>query len=43
MNHKFMMVTLCAALAGTVGAAPNVVVFMADDFGSGCINAYGAP
>lgn len=23
--------------------APNIVVFMADDFGVGCINAYGAP
>lgn len=31
------------AFSGMTLAAPNVVVFMADDFGSGCINAYGAP
>lgn len=31
------------AFAGMVVAKPNIVLFMADDFGSGCINAYGAP
>jgi arylsulfatase A-like enzyme len=30
-------------VAGTAVADPNIVLFMADDFGSGCINAYGAP
>jgi len=30
------------AFAG-FGKQPNIVVFMADDFGVGCINAYGAP
>lgn len=29
--------------AASIWAKPNVVVFIADDFGSGCINAYGAP
>ncbi|VGO23535.1 sulfatase-like hydrolase/transferase [Pontiella sulfatireligans] len=43
MNYKILMAISGIALAGMAEAAPNVVVFMADDFGSGCINAYGAP
>jgi arylsulfatase A len=43
MFNRIYLWVAAMALAGTVGAAPNVVVFMADDFGSGCVNAYGAP
>jgi len=43
MKNNLLMAAMGVALVGTLGAAPNVVVFMADDFGSGCVNAYGAP
>jgi len=43
MFSRLSLLVVGMSLAGTLGAAPNVVVFMADDFGSGCINAYGAP
>ncbi len=39
-----LIAALClTALSVTASAKPNVVVFMADDFGIGCVNAYGAP
>ena len=45
MRVKYVLSSLIGgiALVFTAGAQPNIVVFMADDFGSGCINAYGAP
>lgn len=45
MNMKCFLSALATggALVFATGAQPNVVVFMADDFGAGCINAYGAP
>ena len=53
MANRFKWVAAGLVLAGMAGMAcaqeeteakaPNVLLFMADDFGSGCINAYGAP
>ena len=49
MLRRWSVLIWGMALAGIVNAvetaetAPNVVLFVADDFGSGCINAYGAP
>jgi len=43
MFNSIKIVVAGLAFASFAGAAPNVVVFLADDFGSGCINAYGAP
>jgi len=43
MFSRLSFLVVGMSLAGTLGATPNVVVFLADDFGSGCINAYGAP
>ena len=45
MRVKHFLTALAAGitLVSAHGKKPNVVVFMADDFGSGCINAYGAP
>jgi len=43
MFNRVSLLWVGMVLAGTLEAAPNVVVFLADDFGSGCINAYGAP
>jgi arylsulfatase A len=40
---KQILILMAALITGTVGAAPNVVLIMADDFGVGSINAYGAP
>ena len=41
---KRLSITLAAiALASIASAKPNVVLIMADDFGIGSINAYGAP
>jgi len=39
----FLMVVAGLMLAGTAGAKPNILLIMADDFGVGSINAYGAP
>ncbi|MDD2598597.1 MAG: arylsulfatase [Kiritimatiellae bacterium] len=38
-----LFATLVTALSISAFGKPNIVVFMADDFGVGCINAYGAP
>ncbi len=43
MLNRFKLVFAGLIVAGTACARPNVIVFMADDFGSGCVNAYGAP
>lgn len=43
MDHLIKAVGLGLMFAGIALGAPNIVLFMADDFGSGCINAYGAP
>lgn len=40
---KTAVVFVGLVLAVLVSAKPNIVVFMADDFGVGSINAYGAP
>lgn len=40
---KTMVLVLGSALAVSAWAKPNVVLFMADDFGAGSINAFGAP
>lgn len=40
---QLTFVALALALASSVWAKPNVVLIMADDFGVGSINAYGAP
>ncbi len=41
--RRLICAGLMSAFAATAWAQPNVVVFMADDFGVGGINAYGAP
>ena len=40
---KHSLLSIALMLNGMAYAAPNVVLIMADDFGVGSINAYGAP
>jgi len=42
MNRLLISVFVLSIAIVAIGK-PNIVVFMADDFGIGCINAYGAP
>ena len=45
LKHSVMATCMVLGMvpAVAVEAKPNVVLFLADDFGFGCINAYGAP